>query len=843
VRLSSIRYIYEARLGARAVLVQEGFAILGIAIGVALLFASQVASTSLARSAAQLNTQLVGNAQLQLDARGPEGVGEGLLAAVRSVPGVQVALPVLERQVDVIGSGGERSVDLIGVDPHTVNAGGALLRRFSASQLSSLHAIALPEPLAAEIGEGPLTQIKLQIGARRVETLLGATLGEATLDGLVHTPIAIASIGYVQRLADARGRLTRIFVRYDPARARTARVALAGLAARWNVNLVPGTFDSRLFAVAVAPENKSEELFSGISALVGFMFALNAMLITVPSRRQLIEDIRPHGATRGMTLQILLFDAAIIAVLACILGLALGDALSIAAFHSTPGYLAFAFPVGDNRIVTWQSVALAVAAGIAAAVLGVLWPLREILAQPLARARRPGGRLRRAWTLARLFAGLACLGATSAILVWDTAAAMLGNIALVIALICLLPSLVDGLVRLFGHASGVFDSVSAALAVIELHVPQTRVRSLAIAATAAIAVFGVVEFQGVGTNLERGLRSSIRSMDSSAQLWVIPSGESSLQTTIPFKPVDVAALSRLRGVSQVGLYRGSFLNWDQRRLWVFAPASDVEHSVPAGQLLSGNANLASARVRAGGWAVLSQALAAEHHLHVGETFTLPSPRPLPLRLAGLTTNLGWPPGAIMLSSSSYARAWTSSEPSAYEIRTTPGVPITTVRDLVSAALDAEPGLKVETAEEREQRHYAAAAQGLSRLTQIRLLVLFAAILAIVGAIGSMIWQRRALIAALKCHGYRTGVLWRWLLCEATVLLTAGCLIGAIFGVYAQLLGSHFLARGTGFPIALQIEAIAAISSFALVGMITLAMLALPGYLAVRIRPSTVNPAH
>src|SRR5271170_3095308 len=125
ISLSGIRYIYAARLEARAVLVQEGFAILGIAVGVALLFASQVASTSLTHSAAQLNTQLVGSAQLQLDARGPEGVGEGLLAQVRAAPGVQVALPIYERQVNVIGRGGERSVDLIGVDPHSVRAGGS----------------------------------------------------------------------------------------------------------------------------------------------------------------------------------------------------------------------------------------------------------------------------------------------------------------------------------------------------------------------------------------------------------------------------------------------------------------------------------------------------------------------------------------------------------------------------------------------------------------------------------------------------------------------------------------------------------------------------------------------
>jgi putative ABC transport system permease protein len=842
LRPSGIRYIYEAWLGARAVRVQECFAILGIAVGVALLFASQVASTSLTHSAAQLDTQLVGNAQVQLDARGPEGFGEGLLAQVRDAPGVQVALPIVERQVDVIGRDGERSVDLIGVDPHSVHAGGALLRRFSAGQLVSLRAIALPEPVADEIGAGPLVEVKLQIGARRVETLLGATLGANTIGGLVHSPIAVAPIGYVQRLADARGRITRIFVRYNPAHASQARAALAELAARWNVNLVPGTFDSRLFAVAVAPESKSETLFSGISALVGFMFALNAMLITVPSRRRLIKDLRLHGATRWMTVQILLFDAVVIGVLACILGLALGDVLSIVAFHSTPGYLSFAFPVGNNRIITWQSVALAVLVGVIATVFGVLWPVREILSRPLAGMGHTAAR-GRGWSTARLVAGLLCLAVTTATLAWDTRAAIIGNIALVVALVCLLPFLFDTLVSIFERASRVFDGVSSALAVVELQTPQTRVRSLAIAATAAVAVFGIVEFQGTQTNLKNGLDASARDLGSGANIWVTPSGRSSLLATIAFNPTDTTALANVPGVSRLGVYRGSFLDWGDRRLWMIAPASDVQRPVLPDQMVGGEASLASERVREGGWAVLSQALAAEHHLRVGDTFTLPSPRPQPLRVAALITNLGWPPGAMILNAEDYVRAWASSEPSAYEIQTSPGTPVITVRNRLRRILGTASGLSVETAGERDQRHYTLAAQGLARLTQIRLLVLIAAILAVVGAMSSMILQRRDRIASQKCHGYREGVLWRSLICESAVLLTAGCSIGAIFGLYAQLLGSHFLAVVTGFPVVFGVEGLAAISSFALVSGAAVAMLALVGYFVVRVSPSAASPAY
>ncbi len=842
INLSGIRYIYEARFEARAVLVQEVFAILGIAVGVALLFASQVSSASLTRSVAQLNSQLVGSAQVQLDARGPEGFRERLLGEVRRLPGVQVVLSVFERQLNVIGPGGERSVDLIGVDHHSVRASGPLLRRFSAKQLSAQQAIALPAPLAREIGAGPLVPVKLQIGADFVETLVGATLQEADIGGLVHSPVAVTSIGYAQRLAGAQGQISRIFVRYDPARAKEVRAALARLAAAWNVNLVPGQFDSRLFAVAVAPESESEALFSGISALVGFMFALNAMLVTVPSRRKLIEDVRPHGATRWDTVKILLFDAAVIGVLACILGLVLGDVLSTAVFHTTPGYLAVAFPVGNNRIVTWQNIALAVAAGMAAAVVGVLWPVREILARPLQPPPDSVDR-RRVWIAVRLVIGVLCIALTTVTLIWDTRAALIGNIALVVALVVLMPLLFDVLVSLFKQMANVLDGIGSALAVTELQTPQTRVRSLAIAATAAVAVFGVVEFQGIQANLERGLDSASRDMDSAADIWVLPGGKTSVQPTTPFTAVNTAALSGLPGVSRVSVFRGSFLDWGDRRLWVLAPASGIEHLIPTSQITSGSPGLASQRIRQGGWAVLSQALAAEHHLHVGQAFTLPSPRPLTLRVAALTTNLGWPPGALMLNAGTYARAWASDDPTAYAIRVTDGAQVATVRNRVRRALAAVPGLAVETSEERDRRRYAIAAQGLSRLTQIRVLVLIAAILAVIGAMGAMIWQRRDLIAFIKCHGYEEAVLWRWLVCEAAVLLAVGCSIGAVFGLYAQLLGSHFLATVTGFPIVFNIEGLAAISSFGLVSVIAVAAVALPGYFVVRVPPNTTSPAY
>ncbi len=840
IRLSFIRYVFEARLATRAVVIQEAFAVLGIAVGVALLFASQVSSTSLDRAVSQLNDQLVGSAQVQLKARSYQGAPERLLGEVRAIPGVRTALPILERQVNVIGEHGERPVLLLGVEPQAMKVSSKFDHRFSAKQLAHVPAIALPAPLDAEIGSGPLEPVQVQVGARYIETLVGATLGAKEIGGLINSPIAVTSINYAQKLAQTPNVLTRIFVRYDPAQAGPARVALAALAAKWNVDLRPSTFESRLFSVAVAPENKSEQLFSGISALVGFLFALNAMLITVPSRRKLVEDLYPHGPPET-AIQLLLVNALVLGVLACGLGIILGDVLSIAVFHVTPGYLTFAFPVGSERVIDLQTLALAVAVGMTAAVAGVMWPVREILWGPQEATHKPRAH-RRWWMAGVLFLGAVCLAVTTYTLLADSKAAVVGNITLVIALACFLPFVFDGAVRLFERLSDLIDDMGSGLAVSELDAPPSRVRYLAIAGTAALAVFGTVEFGGTQANLIRGLDASIRGMDSGANLWVVPSGGSSLQTTVPFQPVDTGKLASLPGVRSVSVYRGSFLDWGEHRVWVIAPASTIEHPVPASEILDGTETTAAARVRSGGWAVLSQGLAAEHGLRIGQAFMLPSPHDATLRLAATTTNLGWPPGTVIMSSADYAKGWGSPAPSAYQIQTLPGVSPARERLLIRRQLHGL-GLSVQTASEREGLHYAAARQGLSRLTQIRLLILIAAILAVIAAMTAMIWSRREEIATLKCHGIDENDIWRSLMWESVVILTTGCLTGAAFGLYAQLLGSHFLSVVTGFPIQFNIELVAALTSFLLVTVITVVVLAIPGYRVVRVPPSTVSPAH
>jgi predicted lysophospholipase L1 biosynthesis ABC-type transport system permease subunit len=90
---------------------------------------------------------------------------------------------------------------------------------------------------------------------------------------------------------------------------------------------------------------------------------------------------------------------------------------------------------------------------------------------------------------------------------------------------------------------------------------------------------------------------------------------------------------------------------------------------------------------------------------------------------------------------------------------------------------------------------------------------------------------------MKVDGFGRGVLWGALLWESALLLSTGCSIGAVFGMYGQLVLSRTLATVDGFPVTPSIDVPAAFASFALITAVAVAIVAIPGYVAARVHPS------
>ncbi|HEY4917862.1 MAG TPA: FtsX-like permease family protein, partial [Solirubrobacteraceae bacterium] len=318
-----------------------------------------------------------------------------------------------------------------------------------------------------------------------------------------------------------------------------------------------------------------------------------------------------------------------------------------------------------------------------------------------------------------------------------------------------------------------------------------------------------------------------------AQLWVT-TGENDL-TTNAFNPEGAtAAIEHATGVAAVRVYQGGFLDVGRRRLWIIARPSGDSDSIPRSQILHGDEQRAARLMRAGGWATVSGGFAQEHNLHVGSPFTLSTPTgAAPFAVGAITTNLGWSPGAVIMSSRDYARYWRTNQPSALEVSLLPGVSEAAGRSAVVHALGHRPGLGVQTFGERRRQYESDSRQGLYALSEISSLLLIAAALAVAAALSAAIWQRRARLASLKIQGYVTGQLWRALLLESAVVLSIGCALGAVAGVYGHALASRWLRVETGFPAPFAVGGGRVLLTLALLAAIALAVVALPGLAAAR----------
>ena len=162
--LGTLWHFYRTRLRTQAA--QELLALAGIAAGVALIFAVEVANTSVTGSVQKLVRGVTGDADLQVAARGGTNFEANVEQTVEAIPGVRVAAPALEQRAGLSGPAGSRAIDLIGVTPELGTLGGGLMEGLGTHGVRLSDALVLPQPLAKSIGVGPGDRARLTIDGR-----------------------------------------------------------------------------------------------------------------------------------------------------------------------------------------------------------------------------------------------------------------------------------------------------------------------------------------------------------------------------------------------------------------------------------------------------------------------------------------------------------------------------------------------------------------------------------------------------------------------------------------------------------------------------------------------------
>ena len=809
----------------------------GIAVGVALVFGVLVANTSIVGSAREILHDVNGAASLELAARSPQGFSETLAKRASSLPGVKDSAYLLREDAIVQGPAGERPVQLVGVTAGLVGMEGSATQNLGSGALLVSGGVGLPSGVAQSIGARTEAPVRLLANGQAHSVIVRAVLGEGAIGAVAASGITVALLPYAQTLTGQPGRVTNVLIRTQ--RGKTGQVA-AGLRtlAGSRLDVVPATNELRLVQGAAAPTTQSSTLFVAIAVMVGALLALNAMLLTMPERRRVIAEWRAQGFDSRQVLVILAFQAGMLGILASVAGVVIGDVLAHTLFHEVPNYLAVAFPASGHQTVHVSTVLIALGCGVAAAMLASMSPILDLRSGEAVDAvlHKPGepGQNIPVRVMRRAAAGGIALIAvvTVAVLVRPGLTAG-GGVLLAGAALCLIPLTFRAVIRLMRYIGREYHGGMLAVAVIELDGAATR--SAALAGIAALAIYGSIAVGGARNDLIHGLGQATAQAYDTAQIWVV-SDDKNIFVTDSFQAHGaLAAIAKVPSVASVNIYQSSYLNDGSRRLWIRARPPNSPEILPSSQLLHGDLAHASALLRLGGWAGVSNTFANEHHLRLGSTFTLPSPTgPAVLRVAAITTNIGWPPGSITINTTDYRRWWATSNPTALAIDLKPGVSLDAGKRAVTQAVGRDGGLQVFTFHERIAYLDREAKQGLQSLSEISTLLLLTAALALAAALSTAIYQRRARLAALKADGFDRRQLWRGLLLESGVVLGIGCLDGAILGVYGHALADRYLRLGTGFPAPFSLGLPHTIVTLLVVVGIALVVVALPGYSAAGI---------
>jgi putative ABC transport system permease protein len=803
---SALINIYRRRLRIQAV--PELLAGLGVAIAVALVLATLIANSSVAGSTSEVIHTVVGPANLQLRAQGPEGFEERTLSRVEALPGVSRAAPLLEATGTITGPHGRRvTVTLVGTDISLAILDGLAhtlpISTLAPSSLGMSDATARLLGIRTAPRQAREVPIRLDLRGTANQLKVATVLGPEAVGPISQAFAAVLSLQELQRVARLKGRVSRIFVQTKPGEEASVKRELQALVAG-RITVAGSDQDLALLGQALRPGEQASALFAVIAILLGFLFAFNALLLTVPERRKAIADFRLGGARRSVIVEMVLFQALLLGLAASLVGALVGYLLAITVFQQTPGYLAQAFTLSSGTTIGAAVPLVAVGGGVLATCLASAVPLLDLrpgrsLDAVYFEEAEPGNRLGSRMRFRLVVAAVILLVLATCLFVLRPSLALLATALLALASVLAVPVIFDALLSAAAALVARFENLTS-LSVALRALRTAALRSLALVATGTLALFGAVALGGARGDLLRGIEGYIHGFVGSPSIWVLNPRDPTAVDPLPVQ--YTTRLAHLPGVANVRVFQDGYLDLGNRRVWILARPVGTTRELLQNQVVDGNTATAATRIEDGRWVALSSQLASERHVTVGDTVTLPTPTgDTAFRVAAITTNLTWSAGAVVMSTANYQRAWASSAPTAVQVQLKPGTSVSAAASAITRALGPGAGVAVLTSKSRVANTVSVGREGLSQLANIGALLVIAAILAMAAALTSALWQRRPSLAGLRLSGVRPARLRRILLLEAALMVGTGCLIGVIAGIYGQLIIDGYLTHVTGFPVA------------------------------------------
>ena len=835
---ASLRYL--SRHPAQLVL-----AILGVAVGVAVVVGIDTAGASARRSFELATRALSGSATHVV--RGTPSVPEEAYAKLALEAGLPPAAPVVQRSLALVAPA-SRTLDLLGVDPFaegpfrsytSASAGfdGAALLRGDGAWLSRTTA----GELGAKLGD----ELVFLVGSqRRSVRLAGLIEPQGELASAALADVVLVDISTAQALLGLRGQLTRIDLAL-PAGEPERDAALSKLS-----SLLPPS-------CAVEPASRRSQTLAGmtrafdinlralgfLALLVGVFLVYNTMTFAVVQRRPLWGTLRSIGATRGELFRLVCAEALAIGALGTALGLGLGMLLAQALVKLVTQTINDLYYVVSVRELSLEPEVFAEAAalGIGATLLGAMFPALDAM------RTAPRAILDRAAQESRLRArigwlalvGLLAGGASIALLKASGQNLPLGFAALFLMLFAaalLVPGATTVLCRLIAPVAGALAGSLGRIATrgVTSHLARSSVAiaalAIALSATAGMGIlvdsFRSTVVRWLDTTLVADVYISSPSTFSNRESAVLSdelvqrmSSDARVRGTTTFRDIDLeladggkvfATAAALHPKSR-DAYR--FLAGEPARIW---PAFSERDTL-----------------------IVSESLARHRSLEPGSQLSVRTANGVrSFEVLGVFRDYSSDQGWAMLSRDTWLRGWNDPRISALGLFLEPGSDIdAAIADLRRTVPEGEI-VKVRSGEELVAASMEVFDRTFSVTRVLRLLAGVVAILGVVGALLAMELEREREMGVLRAIGLSPAGLKR-------VVLGQTGLLGALAGLFAVPIGIAVAmvlilvinARSFGWTLDIQISPRVLAETFAIALASALIAGAYPAWRMARLSPA------
>jgi len=652
------------------------------------------------------------------------------------------------------------------------------------TQLSSLRLVAGRAPTTSDdvvMDKGTATKYHFVVGGR-VRMLLGTAPKTFTITGIVTfgtddnlagTTLAGFSRPTAEALFKSRGHYDTINVLAKPGadnvslQRAIARILPAG------VEVVRGQTVANELSSAVSDAlsflSTALLVFALISLFVGGFTIFNTFSITVGQRTRELALMRVVGASRRQVFRSVLGEAALLGVVASLVGLGLGV---VAAAGLRALLKAFGVTLPSAPLVfEARTVVVAIAVGVGVTVVSAIGPARRAVriapVAALAENREDEGEsLRR-----RVIAGsVVAIGGLAALAVGLTASAIvlvgLGAVAVFIGAGMLAPLAARPMSGVLGRPlAAVLGSSGRLGRENSMRSPRRTAQTAAalmvgIALVSAIAVLGSSLSGSATTSVEHAITAD----------YIITGPSSGFSSSV------APAVARIPGVATVSTaYRGQFELRGAVNTLTGVTATDLPRTVDLAVTAGSGASALAA-----GELLVDTTTASAKHLSVGATVpvTFAQTGSSTLRIGGIF-KANPLIGSYVVGAGFFLSHFDNPLPIAILVRTLPGAGH--VGSAVNDYLDAYANVGVQSRAQFEHAQEATVNQELGLVYVLLALAVVVALIGIVNTLMLSVFERTRELGLLRAVGMKRRQIRGMIRSEAVIIAVFGAVIGVIIG--------------------------------------------------------------